>query len=204
MMDLQSELWAATSAVQRRHLDRLRGLGVSIGALAEWALRNPYGSAHPFGVVKAEDIGGGFYQPGGGVDRVVLPVIEDGVLVDLCAFRTLDPGNWLLRTGYGWGLGLERGVGWWMWYAPASVLPNGDKRYQVGKPAHLCDTPLDWLRRGGDGICVLDWTAPEIQTLDVLPELVCSTPAVAALLTRALSRPPRLPKLSVMEVRHVA
>lgn len=185
MIDLLSELRAATFSVRQPHLDRLKCLGVSIAWMADWAHDN---LIHPFGVVTAEDAGDGLYQPGEGALHVILPVVEDGELVDLVAFRSTDSGSWMLRTGNGWALGLEKGLSAHMW----------------GQTVHLFSDPLDWLRGRGEGVCVLDWDAAEVHNLDVLQELVCSSPAVAALLTRALSRPARLPKLKLMETRNVA
>lgn len=183
MTDLLNELRAASAMVRQCHLDRLRGLGVSIGWMADI-------DPGPFGAQHCEDMGGGLYQPNPGAAPLhfVFPVIQDGDLVDLVAFRTTDPGTWKLRTGHGWALGLARGVGHWLW----------------SERVHLFDTPLDWLRGRGDGICVLDWNAPEVVDLDVLPEVVCSSPAVARVFERALTRPTRLPKISFMEAARVA
>jgi hypothetical protein len=200
-LDLLAELRSAAMAVRQPHLDRLRGIGVPIGYFAEWAMA--YG-VHPFGVANVEPIGSGHYQPGEGRLHIILPVIEDGVLVDLVAFRPDTAADWLLRTGNSTALGLEEGTERWTWYQPAYDRRHREKRHQVGQPAHLFSDPLDWMRGGGEGLCVVDWESPEIYRLDVLPELVCSTPTVAALLTRALSRPARLPKLSLMETRNVA
>lgn len=190
------ELAQAALNVRQPHLDRIRGLGVSISWLADC-------STYPFGVARCEPIGGGLYQPSEGKLHVVIPVIEDGVLIDLCAFRSTAPGEWLLRTGNGWALGLEQGLSEWMWHAPADPQAK-PPRYQVGQPPTLFADPLDWLRGQGDGLCILDWGSPEIRSLDVLHHVICSTPAVAALLRRALTRPARLPQITVMEARHVA
>lgn len=180
---LIAELRHAAEDVRQPHLDRLRGLGVSIGWMAD-------AETYPFGVAHCEPSGPGLYQPNPGAAplHMILPVIEDAALVDLIAFRSSDPGNWMLRTGIGWALGLARGVGHWMW----------------SERVHLFDTPLDWLRGRGDGICVLDWDAPEVRDLDVLPEVVCSSPAVAKAFERALTRPVHCPKISIMEARNAA
>jgi hypothetical protein len=200
MIDLLAELRTASRAVRQPHLDRLKGLGVSVA----WAAQQSHDSGlPPFGVTAAEDAGDGLYQPSEGALHMVLPVVDDGALVDLVAFRSNDPGNWLLRTGHGWAMGMEQGMSRWLWSAPADPSAR-PPRYQLGQPPTLFSDPLDWLRGGGEGICVLDWGAPEVRYLDVLPELVCSTPAVRALLIQALSRPARLPKLSILEAAHVA
>lgn len=194
---LLQELAAAALAVRQPHLDRLRSLGVSIGWLAD-------APTYPFGVAHCEAIGGGLYQPSEGAVHVVIPVIEEGTLVDLCAFRSSAPGDWLLRTGLGWALGLEHGLNRHMWHQPADLSAN-PPRHQVGRPPILYADPLDWLRGQGEGVCVLDWDATaEIRRLDVLPHIVCSTPGVATLLRQALTRPPRLPRIEVMEALRVA
>ena len=181
MTDLLAELNSAARGVRQPHLDRLRALGVSIRWLAQTGMQ-----IAPFGVAQSEVSKAGLYQvsPDAGLLNVIIPVVEDGALVDLCAFRTDDPGNWALRTGNGWALGLGQGMGEYMW----------------GLPVHLYSDPLDWLRGSGEGICVLDWASPEIHRLDVLENVVCSDQATAALLQRALTRPVRVPNISVLEV----
>lgn len=183
MIDLQSEMEAATSSVRQVHLDRLRALGVSTATIAD------LGRDHPsFGVVKAEPVDGGLFQPGEGDLHVVLPVLEDGALVDLVAFRSTSPDDWTLRTGNGWALGLNNGVGWHTW----------------AESVHVSATPLDWLRNGAAGLCVLDWRSPELPALDVLQSVTVPDHATATLLRDALTRPVRLPHIEVKETRVAA
>lgn len=197
MIDLLSELRHAADGVRQPHLDRLKALGVSLGWLADC-------DVYPFGISRCEPAGEGLYQMGDGALHLIIPVLEDGVLVDLCAVRSDDPSNWLLRTGNGWALGVEKGIGPYVWYAPASVDGAGNVRHQVGKPTHIFSDPLDWLQGRGEGICILDWSAAEVRYLDVLSEVVCSDHGTAVLLERALTRPTRLPKISIMEAARVA
>ena len=194
---LLSELRHAASLVRQSHLDRLRSFGVSIGWLADCG-------THPFGVVKAEPAGAGSYQPGEGTPHLILPVVEEGVLTDLCAVRSAEPSSWWLRTGNGWALGLERGLNQWTWHSPASVDTDGKVRHQVGKPTHIFSNPLDWLQGAGEGLCLLDWSAAEVRYLDVLPEVTCSDRETALLLEQALRRPERLPNIKVMEAQRAA
>lgn len=199
MRNLERELNAAASAVRQRHLDQIRGLGVSMAFVAE------VGRDHaPFGVTAVEAVGGGLYQPGAGMPHLILPVIEDHVLVDLCAVHSSNPSSWLLRTGNGWALGLKDGLNRWLWYSPKGVNRFGEVRHQVGRPTHIFSSPIDWLQGAGEGICVLDWSAPEVRHLDVLPEVTCSDRETALLLEQALRRPARLPKISTMEVARAA
>lgn len=184
IVDLHGELKAAAFAVTQAHLRRLVALGVGWTTIGELG-RHHYG----FGVVCASDDGQGLYVPDiDGELRLVLPVHEDGELVDLVAFRSDDPESWLLRTGYGWALGLEDGLG----------------RHTWGYPVPLSVSPLEWLQGGAEGLVVLDWDAPELHYLADLPHLVCSSDALATQLRTALSRPVRFPTISVGETRLAA
>lgn len=182
-VDLRSEMEAATDAVRQIHLDRLQALGVSPTTIADLGRDFP-----SFGVVRAEPVGGGLFQPGEGDAHIVLPVVEDGDLVDLVAFRSTTPDEWTLRTGNGWGLGLGRGVGWHTW-APS---------------VHLSANPLAWLRDGAQGLCVLDWRSPDLIRLDVLQSVTVADADTAVLLREALSRPVRLPHIEIMEALRAA
>lgn len=150
--------------------------GVPQATAAELRLRH-WG----WGVVSATDAGDGLFYPGEGPLHLVLPVYEAGELVDLCAFRSADPTRWLLRTGCGWALGLEDGFERLTW---REVVP-------------LAVSPLEWLQAGADGLCVLDWDAPEIHDLLAVPHLVCSSPELANHLKRSLAKPVRFPEISV-------
>jgi hypothetical protein len=175
--DLYSELRAASDAVRQIHLDRFRALGLTSATVADFAIENL------FGVANAEPIGGGHYQPGAGAVHVILPVYEDGELMDLCAFRSTAPGDWMTRTGQGWALGLKEGLGY----------------HTFGQPLHLYSTPLDWLRGGWAGLCVLDWSSPEIRVhLAGLDAVTVDDVATAELLRSALTRPVQLPQISVL------
>lgn len=181
--DLSAELRAAAFAVKQPHLDRLRSLDVPWSVIGELG-RDHFG----FGVARVCDAGDGLFHPGEGDLHLVLPVYEDGELVDLVAIRSSDPLNWLLRTGHGWVLGLEWGLG----------------RHTWGDPVPLAVSPLDWLRQGAEGLCILDWDAPELRYLTDLPHLVCSSDALAKRLCAALATPVRFPTISVGETRLAA
>ena len=171
---LEGELQAVGRATTTIHFKMLESLGVDRGFACDlW--RNGYG----FGVQHCRDAGGGFYEPDEGPLHLILPVYEDGALVDLCAFRSANPDGWLLRTGNGWAQGLERGLEPHSW-----------------EPALLWSTPLDWLRAGGRGLCVLDWGAGEVRLLRELPAIICQNPILESRLRSALSKPPRLPTIS--------
>ncbi len=183
MTELAGELKNAASAVTALHLRRLAVLGVGWSVIGELG-RHHYG----FGVSRAAPDGSGLYSPGDGEPHLLLPVYEDGELVDLCAFRSDVPLNWLLRTGLGWALGLEEGMAPHAW---ADTVP-------------LAESPLEWLRGGATGLCVIDWDAPEVTYLADLPHIVCSTERLAEQLRSALARPLRFPSISVRETRLAA
>lgn len=181
--DLERELCEAAHAVTHAHLKQMVALGVGWPTIGELG-RNHYG----FGVARMCDAGDGLYHPGDDEPHLILPVFENGELVDLCAFRSDDPLNWLLRTGCGWALGLEWGLG----------------RHTWGDPVPLAVSPLDWLRGGAEGLCILDWDAPEVHYLADLPHVVCSSPDLARRLRSALAKPVRFPEISVKETRLAA
>jgi len=82
-------------------------------------------------------------QRGEGAPRLILGVRERGVLVDLVALSSGNVDHWSLRLGGAAILGLDH-----FWAAQLH-----------GRALRLFGAPMDWLRNGGAGICVLDWTA---------------------------------------------
>ena len=183
MIDLTSEMRAAGRASTLLHFKHLLGLGVPRATVAELR-RDDWG----WGVVNAIDVGDGLYCPGDGPLHLVLPVYDDGDLIDLVTFRSGNPGDWRLRTGLGLALGLEHG---WV-------------RHHWHDDVQLSLTPLDWLRNGADGLCIVDWDAPDITMLASLPRIACPTRESAAQLSRALTRPQTLPPITVKETRLAA
>lgn len=179
MPDLYPELKRATFAVRQPHIDRLKARGADMLAIAEMGRH-----FHPFGVERVIDAGGGCYIPSDeGEPWVILPVYDDWELVDLVAFPTSAPDNWLLRLGVGWLLGLNDG------------RPSLENQETV----RLHRSPLDWLRAGGDGISILDWSAPELFTLNDLAGIVVDDPGVKRQLVAALTRPVRLPNITISQ-----
>ena len=181
--DLDQELAVAGAATTLLHLKHLLGLGVPRPTVAELR-RDDWG----WGVVNAIDVGDGLYRPGDGPLHLLLPVWDGEDLVDLVVFRSGDPSDWRLRTGLGLALGLERG-----W-----------ERHHWVDEVELTLTPLDWLRNGADGLCLVDWDAPDISMLVSLPRIICPTRESAAQLRQALTRPQPLPPITVKETRLAA
>jgi hypothetical protein len=175
MADLQSELQAATCATHVLHLQKLLAVGVKMRTVANLKCR---GQA-AWGVVNAAAGEDGLFVPGEGVPHLLLPVIMDGELIDLVAIRSSIPSDWMLRTGLGWALGMDRGL----------------EPYTWGDMPTVHETPLDWLRADCTGICVLDWSAPELHSLKGIAKISCATDGVRSTLTRHLTRDPNLPEL---------
>ena len=173
---ISAELRAASHAVETRHLRHLNALGV------QWETIGGLGAHHyGLGVVNASAGEDGLYFPDpDGEPHLLLPVYEDGELLDIVAFQSTVPDKWLLRCGNGWALGVEGGFSRHCWEGSA----------------RLAATPLDWLRYGAKGLCVLDWSAPEVSNLADLTAVECSDPALAQLLRKALTKPPRIPAIS--------
>jgi hypothetical protein len=175
MTDLKSELVAATLSTNELHWQLLRGLGVPFLTAANRRVR---GQA-AWGVAKAKAGEDGLFLIGEGVPHLLLPVIMDGELIDLVAFRSGNPNDWLLRTGLGWALGMDRGLEPYTW----DDAPT------------LVETPLDWLRAECRGICVLDWSASELHSLKGIARLGCASDGLASTLRRHLIRDPNLPEI---------
>lgn len=178
-IDLYGEMKAATFAVRQPHMDRLRALGVSTDFIADLGAR-----FFPFGICAAEVQGDGTYQPGEGNPHVIMPVLEDGELVDLIAWRTSTPGDWHLRTGNGWALGAE-------WVASHEDID-------------VFGSPLGWMIGRGEGICPLDWSAPELDRFRSVETLRAEDAETAQLLAAVLRKPVRIPTIRIREIAHAA
>ena len=82
-------------------------------------------------------VDGEFYAPDpDGEEALIVPVFEEGVLVDLACLLGKD--EWFLRTGNGVVLGYDS-------------LDDG----WFGNPLVIFRSPLDWLRSGCEGVCVV-------------------------------------------------
>lgn len=181
--DLSKEIATASQNVRQAHLDRIQALGVKSATIANLGATQP-----PFGVMAVDDIGGGIFQPGGLIPSIVQPVYDDGCLVDLIAWRSTDPARWLWRTGAAWALGLD------------SINENS----WTDKPLSIEATPLDWLRSGATGLCILDWQANELRKLLRVPCL-SAAPAIAHQLRGDLTKPLHFPRITAREgMRHAA
>lgn len=178
-------MFVAASRIRQSHLDLIRRLGVTPAALAEMNLLFP-----AVGIVEAEPIGEGLWQPAEGPAHLVQPVLVDGAVVDLVAWRSIRPDAWRLRTGAAWVLGedLLRVHGSW----------GNDQALRVYA------TPLDWLAGTGDGVCVLDWSSSEVRSLLNIREIEVSSKAFGDILLREVTKPLRMPRIRVRRRSDVA
>lgn len=170
--NLEIEMVAAASRVRQEHIDRMLALGVPGAAIAALGAIQPV-----FGITAALPERSHIYQPGDGPAHVVMPVMDMGEMVDLIAWRTTNPTRWFWRTGLGWALGTD-----WL-------LPRWDNG-----PVRLFATPLEWLANAGEGMCILDWAAPEIREMAML-DAIEADEMVGRRLLSILSKPVRLPRM---------
>jgi hypothetical protein len=138
-------------------------------------------------------VGEEFYQTEpypDGIGALIVPAIELLHVVDLVAV-SLETGA--LRTRYGIAE-----------YIGHNAL---DDRSADGEPVPVFEDALSWLRGGGDGIFIVDWTHIHSR-LQGLPGLVCQTPALAQRIKRAFEQavpcPPLLVASDQKESRHAA
>lgn len=175
MTDIEMELQSAALAMGALDCARARSMGLFNPGIAAMGSRH-----HQFGVARVGRCGDGLFQLDEGGNRaLVVPVYEGDELVDLVAFFTSTPEQWSLRLGVGWALGLEESL----------------ERYRWGDPLPIHKTPLEWLRAGGDGLCVVDWSSPEVKTLADFASLIVGDEALERRIIAALSTPVRLPQI---------
>lgn len=147
----------------------------------------------PFWGIDWISVGDEFYQTEpypDGIGALILPAIEALHLVDLVAV-SLETGA--LRSRYGL-----------VDYIGHNALSH---RCDDGEPVPVFEDALSWLRGGGDGIFIVDWTHIHSH-LRGLPGLVCQTQALAQRIKRAFEQavpcPPLLVASDQKESRHAA
>lgn len=121
-----------------------------------------------------------------GKPAVIVPYFEGGELVDLVA-TGLATRTCRTREGLCVALGMDA---------------IEEARWNEGQLRLYAD-PLEWLRHGRQGACVIDWRAARHALADVAA-IVCSSDMLAARVEKALSQPVRLPTLYVREAAHAA
>lgn len=135
------------------------------------------------GVTQAEIDKNDIWSPSDQGPYYITIAVRDGEAVtDIVAFSPDKPNEWFLRRGVAWALGLDKINDALAW--PETVVP-------------LAATPLDWLRSGMVGACVIDWTPDAVEAIRALQQIEVSSPKFAAALRLQLSKPPRLPEIAV-------
>ncbi|MBB4642353.1 hypothetical protein [Rhizorhapis suberifaciens] len=178
---LNIEMQAASQRLQLRQMNLLRGLGLNAPALL---------TDNMIGTVSTEVLNKDFWQQEeSGKPMLVVPLIEDGQTIDLIAFDPLDPNGWYLKTGHGFALGAE---------AITDAVQGWDASDQR---LRMHATPLDWLRSGCDGCCVVQWTDEARAEVRHVRTLEVSSPTLARALRLELTRPPRIPEIEVKGMR---
>lgn len=184
MIGLDEEMWVAVGNVRQVHLDRIEALGVSRWTIASLGAVQP-----PLGIQRVRWLPEGLYEPDpDGEAAAILPVCQWNALglvgvVDLIAWKTGMPSDWRWRVGHGWAL--------------------GDHLLDDDLPVPVVATPLDWLKAGGDALCILDWSAPPQcwARLRSGPSLQFSDDATRQLMRNKLVATAPMP---IMEIAHVA
>ena len=166
---LLSEFEQARAALSSAHTDHLAGLGVE-----------PWVCSTTVGIGKVERFGG-YYQPfDEGLASYILPIgrrvlyppeklrSEEDVppwdyVEDLVAVFPGTPDIWALRRGDGIALGFS--------HIEDAIIDRA--------PVELYETPLDWLKAGASGACIVNWPAfnPFVLFAQVR-EVYCQTPAL--------------------------
>lgn len=122
--------------------------------------------------------------------RLILGIYAVGELIDLVAISGRNENQWTLYAGMADFLGHD-------------AIEAVDRDMAAGREGRLAlhATPMDWLRAGGHGACVVDWTRAARNLLRSLGEAVVievSHPIMAGNLDRQL-RHGGLPKIEVAE-----
>lgn len=173
---LRKEMTAARLAIEFAQVGVLRGLGLPPAQLL---------ADDMIGVVRASVDKRDFWTPDeGGKRLLVTPLIEDGATTDIIAFDPKEPNAWFLRTGNGWALG-------------ADAVRRASDPWPTDHPIIIHATPMQWLQSGCDGACVTQWTHEARVAVRNLPACDVPSPEFARALRLELTRPPRIPEISV-------
>ena len=179
--ELEAEMWAAVEAVRLPHIRRMEALGVPLRAIAEVGEHLP-----PFGVARVRWLPDGLYEPDpDGETACIMPVpaaereLGELGLLDLVAFSTSQPSRWSWRTGLGWLLGEH-------------VLDDDD--------VAVVETPVQWLARKADAVCILNWDAPAScwSALRQIPCLHFENETLGARVMRRLREAVVLPRMEII------
>lgn len=180
---LRREFDAMLNAMSARDMTVLHGHGIPAPQLFGESL---------VGAANIETGRNDFWTPtDSGPRAIIIPAMENGCIIDLIAFRPSQPDTWYARVGNCWALGMDE---------IADARSALDQSHSI----FLHATPLDWLRAGGRGVCVIDWTDDARLTLRDLRAIDVASPKFARALRLELSRPPRIPEIKTGRMRRDA
>lgn len=186
--NLAEEMMAAASRMDDAALAHVQRLGVTGAAIGPLAVRQ---SMPAIGLAEGTIDGDDLFTPGPGPRHLIQPVMLGTEVVDLVAWRSLRPEAWGLRRGTGWLLGEDA------LHAQFGAIGEPE-------PLQLHASPLNWLRDGGSGACVVDWASPEVRQLIDVEEIIVTDHRLRDVLLQTLSKPARLPSIRVQRGRDVA
>lgn len=184
---LAAEMATAAAGLVGRRGEPARAL-----AIPEWQRLARLGR---LGVLHGEIGGQRIFVPTGNPEHplhLVTPVVERGRLVDIVAFRPSHPVAWGRRTGFGNVLvspTIERA--WPFFRRPLASLT-------------LHRRPIDWLRAGRRGACVVNWRSLDTGSIMGFREIdQISVPdgGIARRLAEALTRPHEHPDIAIERPR---
>lgn len=128
----------AARSVRQPHIDFLRAAGVTGHATIK---------AGMYGVSPIVIRGTAFEFADDGKEAFIQPVYFGDApawgshgLIDLVAWFPRRPDRFWTHSGDAWAMGEHLAEPWWL-----------------EEPIQIWRRPLDWLRAGGSGLCVLEW-----------------------------------------------
>ena len=137
MIDLYTELELTQRPSGTAAFARFRELGIPNSAI--------FGDRALVRVARIVTHSDGFFDfHDEGEPAIIVPEGEPEVpgwaeIDDLVAFKPTDPGNWWLRRG------------------AVDLLGAYNIRPWKLAPTRIFESPLSWLKAGGNGVCILNW-----------------------------------------------
>jgi hypothetical protein len=181
---LRKEAQRYAEAFTSKHMTRLKSMGVNAAEAVGLSL---------IGVAKAERLRRDLWSPAeDGVALLTVAVVEGAAVTDIVAFDPRTPEKWFMRKGQAWALGFDA-----IEEARGSFDP-------AARTLDLHETPLDWLRAGMAGTCVVSWTPEARASILDCPKIKVASAAHAQRLRLMLTKPPRLPDISYQGERRRA
>ncbi len=169
MTGLYDELLSVLgTAMTASHVDRLLHLGV------------PPATTIMCGLAKIRPDGQNYVPDDDGLEAVIVPVFDGGVVVDLVAFQPAQPELWWVRRGETPFLGSD-----------------ALERLWLNEPLRLHRDPLGWLRGGAqpNAAVVLSWKAAATQIFAV-PSIVADDYEYALEIEQHLKATRTIPNIS--------